>query len=52
MRFRLTMKDNAVFTVDNRHALDFIRQLGHQPVPGCQTDAAGKTPPMVSGSNL
>lgn len=32
MNFRLTMKDNAVFPVDNRLALDLMQALGHQPI--------------------
>jgi Acetyltransferase (GNAT) domain len=45
MNFRLTMKDTAVFPVDNRIALEHIQQLGHQPIMHAKRMRLGKPRP-------
>lgn len=45
MNFRLTMKDNAVFPVDNQLALELMQSLGHQPVMHAKRMRLGKPRP-------
>ncbi len=45
MNLRLTMKDTAVFPLDNRHALDLIQQLGQQPLMYAKRMWLGKPRP-------